>query len=66
MMRSGDPLDDFDRYDRECHECEKLFPVCNICGERIADEYYLQVGDMIVHESCAQWHSVESYIENRR
>ena len=66
MLRTDDPLTDFDQYDRECYEDEKLFPVCDICGERIADDYYLRIGDMIIHEGCAERHSVESYIENRR
>lgn len=66
MMRSNDPLADFDVYDRECAETEKLLPICDICGERITDDYYLQIGDMILHESCAERHSVDSYIENRR
>lgn len=58
-----------DRYDSRDIEEErfiKMCPVCDICGERITDDYYYEVGGMIFHLDCADRHSVESYVEGQK
>ena len=62
-MRGPDPIEDFNRHDAEEAAYEMLCPVCDICGERIVDDYYYQIGDMIFHLDCADRHSVDSYME---
>lgn len=59
-------FEDFDRYDRECANDEKYYPVCDICGERITDDYYYEVAGMKFHLECADCHSVESYVEGQK
>ena len=65
-MRSADPIADYDRYEKECEDDESLCPVCDICGERITDDYYYEVGGIVFHLDCAGRHSVESYMEGQR
>lgn len=57
----ADPLEDFDRYDRECAKEEARYPVCDICGDRILDEFYYMVGGIKFHLACAECHSTDSY-----
>ena len=45
-MRGPDPIEDFNRHDAEEAAYEKLCPVCDICGERIVDDYYYEVAGM--------------------
>lgn len=63
MLRSDDPIADYDAYDREAAEYEKKCPVCDVCGDPITDDYYYMVGGMKFHLSCAECHSVDSYVE---
>ena len=62
-MRGPDPIEDFNRYDAQGAAFENLCPVCDICGERIVDDYYYQIGNMIFHLDCAERKSVDSYVE---
>lgn len=61
-MRSADPYEDFDRYDKECADDEKKYPVCDICGKRITDDYYYTIGNITFHLGCADKHSTDNYI----
>lgn len=65
-MRGPDPIEDFNMHDAEEAEYEKLCPVCDVCGERITDDYYYKVGGIVFHLDCAERHSVESYMEEER
>ena len=60
--RSDDPLADFDRKDAEDYAYEQKCPVCDICGERITDDYYYTIGNITFHLDCADRHSVENYV----
>lgn len=62
-MRGPDPIEDFNRHDAEEAAFERLCPICDICGERILDDYYYQIGDITFHLDCADRHSVDSYVE---
>lgn len=57
-----DPYEDFCRHDWEEAEREKKYPVCDICGERITDEFYYEVFGYRFHLGCAECHSTESYV----
>lgn len=65
-MRSADPIADYECFERECEDDESLCPVCDVCGQRITDDYYYEVGGMIFHLDCAERHSVESYREEEK
>lgn len=71
MMYAGDPLDAFYRYDSDQAEAqdeyERACPVCQICGERITDDYCYCLSpssDMYdtfrscVHITCIKTHRV--------
>ena len=62
----ADPITDFNKYDDECAAYEDKCPVCDICGERILDEYYYKVGDITFHLDCAEKRSVDSYVNEGR
>lgn len=62
----SDPYADFERQDYEDAEREKLYPVCDICGDRITDDYYYEVAGMKFHLECAERHSVDSYVEAQK
>lgn len=58
-----------DRYDTRDIEEErfvKMCPICDICGERITDDYFYEVGGMRFHLDCADRRSVESYVEEQK
>lgn len=65
-MRGPDPIEDFNRHDAEEAAYEKLCPICDICGERIVDDYYYEVAGMKFHLDCADRHSVDSYVEAQK
>ena len=58
--------EDYDRYEKEYEDDESLCPICDICGERITDDYYYEVGGIVFHLDCAERHSVDSYMEGKR
>jgi hypothetical protein len=67
-MRTADPFYDLDRDETECEENEKFFPVCDVCGETITDDYYYELGEYKFHLDCA-WKlrkSVDDYVEDKK
>lgn len=62
MMSASDPYEDFERQDYEDAEREKRYPVCDICGDRITDDYYYEVAGYRFHLGCAECHSTEDYV----
>lgn len=52
MYRTDDPIADYDRYDAECEKWLNTLPQCDICGERIQDDYYYKIGTEVVCEEC--------------
>ena len=52
MYRTDNPLRDFDRHEAEQEEALKRLPVCQICGERIQDEYAFNIFGDWYHEEC--------------
>lgn len=63
-------INDFLRYDREEYEHEKLFPVCDGCGQRISDEKYIAIRykgkDLIFCTDCAEECNTEDYVEDKK
>ena len=39
---------------------------CDICGEKITDEYFYQVCGITFHLECADCKSVDAYVEEKR
>lgn len=70
MMRSGDPINDFNRYDRETADAEKYFPHCSLCGCAITGDYYKHVHihglEYILCDDCLEEDSVDSYVDAQR
>ena len=54
MYRTDNPIADFMRYDADrCNELEKL-PLCEECWERIQDEHYYEINDVIICLDCME------------
>lgn len=66
MMRTNDPVMDAERYSAEADDYINNCPVCDICGKPITDEYYYEVGGIIFHLDCAEFHSVDEYVEEKK
>ena len=45
---------------------EDYCPICEVCGERITDEYYRQIGSDTYHDGCIETRTTDTYVENRR
>ena len=52
MGYSDNPAADYDRYDAERHAEESKLPKCSCCGEPIQDDYYFEINDETICESC--------------
>lgn len=52
MFYSDNPAADFLSYDAECYAEESKLPKCSCCGEPIQDDYYFEINDEIICESC--------------
>ena len=52
MYFTNNPLRDFERYEAEQEENAQKLPLCEICGERIHDEYGYCVDGYWYHEEC--------------
>ena len=70
MMRSGNPIDDFNCYDRETADAEKYFPHCSLCGSAITGDYYKHVHihglEYILCDDCLEEDSVDSYVDAKK
>ena len=54
MLKTGNPLHDFNRWDDEQYELQKCLPICTECGKYIDDEYYFVVNDHIYCPECIE------------
>ena len=66
IYRSADPFRDLIDKEEDDAAYEALCPTCDICGEKITDEYFYQVCGITFHLDCADCKSVESYVEDKR
>lgn len=48
------------------NDYEKYCPFCDICGDRITDDYFLQIGNEKYHVDCVEKVSTDTYVENER
>lgn len=62
MIRSDDPIRDFDRWDTEQWLQEMKRPVCNDCGNPIMDDYMWEFHGLFYCEKCLKDHRID--IEN--
>lgn len=49
---TDDPEKDFDDWDYEQNELLKKLPKCDECDEYIQDDYFFEIGDMIICSDC--------------
>lgn len=66
ICRSADPLADFDRQDAEEYASEQLCPICDACGDRITDDYFLRIGEYCYHEGCVEHVELDFYLDEKR
>ena len=52
VYRTDDPVSDFNRHEQEVEDALSLLPVCEICGERIEDDYLYEINDELICERC--------------
>lgn len=56
-------IDNYDlwlEHDNQAETWLESLPVCSICGEHIQDDYYYQLGDEIICESCMEDYRVSN------
>jgi len=56
MIRTDDPLGDFNRYEAEQFLWEMSRPVCSDCGEHITGDYLWEFHGLIYCEDCVDRH----------
>ncbi len=66
MKKTRAPLSDYSLWNREDLGNENLFPVCDICGDRIVSETYYTAGGMIICHDCLKEPSTEDYVERAK
>ena len=52
MIRTDDPVKDYDRYDAEEWEKEQKLPICPYCGDRIYTEKAVKLDGEFVCDDC--------------
>lgn len=52
MILTDDPVADFERHDREQTAALELLPICDMCNDRIQDEYLYEINGEFVCETC--------------
>ena len=45
---------------------EDYCPVCQICGERITDDFFRQIGTDTYHDGCIETKTTDIYVDNQR
>ena len=66
IIRTDDPLADFDRDDAEEYAFAQKCPICEICGQRITDDTFRRIGNACYHDSCIETVQLDSYVEGVR
>ena len=56
MIRTDDPLRDFNRYEAEQFLWEQSRPICDDCGDHITDEYMWEFHGFHYCENCVRNH----------
>lgn len=64
-----EPWEYWDDYCEAENEYEEHCPVCEMCGEKITDETYLDIDGRIMHRDCCmdefeKW--TEDYVSNEK
>lgn len=54
MMRTNDPIKDFNRWDLEQWEKEQRLPICALCGGRIYEDYAYTINKQRYCEKCIE------------
>ncbi len=51
-MNIPDNYDQWEAHEREKEKLLELLPECEICGVTIQDDFYFEINDAIICESC--------------
>lgn len=54
MLKTGNPIRDFNRWDEYMWKMAQRLPICYECGERIYDESYYIIADHAYCEECVE------------
>ena len=54
MLKTGNPVHDFNQWDEEQYIKAQGLPVCYGCGERIFGEFYYEIADHVYCEDCIE------------
>ena len=54
MAREREPWEYWEDYCEEEEKYRELCPVCEMCGEHITDETYLDIDGRIMHRGCCR------------
>lgn len=63
MIRTDDPVADFDRYDREVAKWRKRLPVCQRCGDEIQQELAVCIDGFWYCDDCIEFYRKEIEVE---
>lgn len=65
MYFTNNPISDAERYAAEQEEELEKLPKCECCGEPIQDDFYYEINDEVICESCLNGHcrkDVDDYV----
>lgn len=54
MVRTDDPVRDYERYDAEQYKLEQKLPICPLCGERIYTERAVKLDGVYICDDCIE------------
>lgn len=54
--KTDDPIADYERYSAEQESERELLPECGYCGEKIEDDFLIDLGDCVLCEDCVYTH----------
>lgn len=60
MYKTDDPIADYDRWDAEQARWRERLPECEMCGERIEDDYAYDIDGSIICPDCMDKHFKKS------
>ncbi len=52
VLRTDDPIHDFEVWDAEQNRQLEKLPVCEYCRNEIQDDYYFEINETAVCENC--------------
>lgn len=66
MLFTDDPVYDHEMYQEEQEKHLRIRPLCDCCENHVQDDYYYEINDEVICQSCMDRYykkSVDDYIE---